>query len=491
MTKPSVLSYDVIVVGGGNAAMCAALSARKKGSRVLLMEKAAPEDRGGNCPYTGGGFRFTHNGEEDIRPLLADPSALREQGAQIGPYTAEAYRSDMLERTGGLTDPDLLSTLIAESYPTVLWMKERGIDFETSGSSLPVPRAPGSRVGVSAVGSGPGLINMHYTAARRHGVDVVYGTKMLKLIQDSSGAVKGVLAKDAEGIQEIHAGGVVLACGGFEASQEMRLKYLGGHWERAKVRGSRHNTGDGHRAALEIGANTAGQWTGYHGTPIDLDAPSTGSPDSVDRLPRRSYPFGIMINVTGRRFVDEGADFALNNFVEMGSTILGQPRAIAFQIFDSKADSLLEARYGSASVVTAQSARELAQKLGLNEDAVEETVQEFNASVQEGDFDPARLDGKSTKGITPAKSNWARTIDTPPFSAYRVTGGITYTFGGLKINTGAQVLDTEDNVIPRLYAAGEIVGGFFYFDSLRASGLMHGAVFGRIAGANAAAASAS
>ena len=491
MTKPSVLSYDVIVVGGGNAAMCAALSARKKGSRVLLMEKAAPEDRGGNCPYTGGGFRFTHNGEEDIRPLLADPSALREQGAQIGPYTAEAYRSDMLERTGGLTDPDLLSTLIAESYPTVLWMKERGIDFETSGSSLPVPRAPGSRVGVSAVGSGPGLINMHYTAARRHGVDVVYGTKMLKLIQDSSGAVKGVLAKDAEGIQEIHAGGVVLACGGFEASQEMRLKYLGGHWERAKVRGSRHNTGDGHRAALEIGANTAGQWKGYHGTPIDLDAPSTGSPDSVDRLPRRSYPFGIMINVTGRRFVDEGADFALNNFVEMGSTILGQPRAIAFQIFDSKADSLLEARYGSASVVTAQSARELAQKLGLNEDAVEETVQEFNASVQEGDFDPARLDGKSTKGITPAKSNWARTIDTPPFSAYRVTGGITYTFGGLKINTGAQVLDTEDNVIPRLYAAGEIVGGFFYFDSLRASGLMHGAVFGRIAGANAAAASAS
>ena len=142
-------------------------------------------------------------------------------------------------------------------------------------------------------------------------------------------------------------------------------------------------------------------------------------------------------------------------------------------------------------MVIAQSIRELAQKLGVNEDAVEKTVREFNASVQEGDFDPTRLDGKSTKGIIPAKSNWARTIDTPSFSAYRVTGGITYTFGGLKINTGAKVLDTEDNVIPRLYAAGEIVGGFFYFDSLRASGLMHGAVFGRIAGANAAAASAS
>ena len=487
MTQPSVLYYDVIVVGGGNAAMCAALSAREKGCRVLLMEKAGPEDRGGNCPYTGGGFRFTHNGVEDLRPLLGDPAALQGQGEQIGPYTAEAYRNDMLEKTGGLTDPDLLNTLIAESYPTVIWMTQRGIEFEPSGMSSTSPRAPGSRVGVSAVGSGPGLINMHYTAARRQGVDVVYRTKMLKLIQDSSGAVKGVLAKDAEGIQEIHAGSVVLACGGFEASQEMRLKYLGGHWERAKVRGSRHNTGDGHRAALDIGANTAGQWTGYHGTPIDLDAPPSGSPDSVDRLPRRSYPFGIMLNLMGRRFVDEGSDFPLNNFVEMGSTILRQPRGIAFQIFDAKADPLLEPRYGSASAVTAQSTRELALKLELNQDAVEKTVREFNASVQEGDFDPARLDGKSTIGVTPAKSNWALTIDTPPFSAYRVTGGITYTFGGLKINTGAQVLDTEDNVIPGLYAAGEIVGGFFYFDSLRASGLMHGAVFGRIAGANASA----
>ena len=193
-----------------------------------------------------------------------------------------------------------------------------------------------------------------------------------------------------------------------------------------------------------------------------------------------------MLNLRGQRFVDEGEDFALNNFVEMGSKILKQPRGIAFQVFDSKAESLLEPRYGSASVVTAQSIEELAQRLELNPQAVEKTVREFNSSIQEGVFDSSKLDGKSTKGVTPPKSNWAQPIDTPPFSAYRVTGGITYTFGGLKINTRAQVLDTEDNVIPGLYAAGEIVGGFFYFDSLRASGLMHGAVFGRIAGANAA-----
>ena len=465
--------------------MCAALSAREKGARVLLMEKATPPERGGNCPYTGGGFRFKHNGAEDLRPLLADASVLEGLEDSISPYTASDYRREMLEKTGGRTDPELLETLIEASYPTVRWMREQGIEFELSGRGARV--VPGVRVGASAVGSGPGLIAMHYTAARRHGVEVVYETKMLGLLTDSSGAVRGVLAEDSEGVQEIRAGGVVLACGGFEASSEMRSEHLGGHWEGAKVRGSRHNTGDGHRAALEIGARMAGQWTGFHGTPIDADAPATGSPDSVDRLPRRSYPFGVMVNINGERFVDEGSDFALNNFVEMGALILRQPRGIAYQVFDAKAESLLEERYWGASVVTAETVGELAEKLGLDRAKVEGTIGGFNEAVQDGEFDPSRLDGKGTMGVEPPKSNWAQAIDTPPFLAYRVTGGITYTFGGLKINTRGQVLDGEEKPIVGLYAAGEIVGGFFYFDSLRASGLMHGAVFGRIAGANAAA----
>ena len=189
-----------------------------------------------------------------------------------------------------------------------------------------------------------------------------------------------------------------------------------------------------------------------------------------------------MLNANGERFVDEGADFALNNFVEMGALILKQPGGVAFQVFGAKAESLLEERYGSASVVRAETIGVLAEKLGLDSRQVERTIGEFNDGVQEGEFDPSTLDGKGTEGVDPPKSNWALAIDTPPFSAYRVTGGITYTFGGLKINTRAQVLDTEDRPIPGLYAAGEIVGGFFYFDSLRASGLMHGAVFGRIGG---------
>ena len=189
MAEYAELYFDVIVVGGGNAAMCAALSAREKGARVLLMEKATPEDRGGNCPYTGGGFRFTHNGAEDLKPLLADPSSLDGLEGQISPYTAEDYRREMMERTAGRTDPNLLSTLIAESYPTVLWMRGQGIEFELSGRGRQV--MPGVRVGASGVGSGPGLIAMHYTAARRHGVEVVYETKMLRLLTDDSGGVIG------------------------------------------------------------------------------------------------------------------------------------------------------------------------------------------------------------------------------------------------------------------------------------------------------------
>jgi tricarballylate dehydrogenase len=179
MTLPADAEYDVIVVGGGNAAMCAALSARDKGASVLVLEMAPPEARGGNCPYTGGGFRFTHNGVNDLRPLLANPSELDGHAPEVQPYTAEEYRRDMLSRTGGRTDPDLLDTLISQSYSTVLWMAQKGIGFERGGS--------GARVGVGAVGSGPGLINMHYATARRHGVDIVYQTKMLRLLQGQQG----------------------------------------------------------------------------------------------------------------------------------------------------------------------------------------------------------------------------------------------------------------------------------------------------------------
>jgi len=280
----------------------------------------------------------------------------------------------------------------------------------------------------------------------------------------------------------------VLACGGFEANAEMRARYLGPGWELAKVRGIPYNTGDGIRMALEIGAQPHGHWSSCHAVAWDLNAPPYGDRVVTELYQKHSYPFGIIVNLEGRRFVDEGADFRNYTYVTYGREILRQPQGVAFQIFDDKVKHLLreEYRIPQVTMATASTIEELADRLDINRDELVRTVREFNAAVQDKEFNPTILDGKGTVGIHPPKSNWALPIDTPPFLGYAVTCGITFTFGGLKINGRGQVLDCEGVPIPGLYAAGELVGGLFYYNYPGGSGLMAGAVFGKIAGESAA-----
>ena len=483
------LQYDVIVVGGGNAALCAALAARDAGADVVVLEKAPPNEQGGNCPYTGGGFRFVHEGIEDLRHMLPDLSDSEVGRISMAPYTADDFRQHFAAVTRGDSDPALIETLIDNSRPTIEWMFEKGVRWELSGSASRVEGAPSvipNSVGMSAWESGPGLVRMLTTASRRAGVTVLYETAMTKLLTSEGGEVIGVEAHDQDGVHELHANGVVLACGGFEANPEMRSERIGEGWERARVRGSAHNTGDGIRAAFDVGAQGTGQWDGCHATPIDVDAPVTGDLQVTDIMPRRSYPIGITVNSEGLRFIDEGASFAEQTFVDMGHAILQQEDGIAYQVFDSRAQAHLEGRYSSARRVEASSIEGLADKLGIDADGLEKTVREFNASAHDAEYKPRTLDGRATSGLQPPKSNWAIRIDQPPYFAYTVTGGITYTYGGLKIDTRARVLDTNDRPIPGLYAAGIIVGGIFVHGSLRAAGLMHGAVYGKIAGTGAA-----
>ena len=483
------LAYDVVVVGAGNAALCAALSARERGASVVVLEKAPPAAQGGNCPYTGGGFRFVHEGLEDLRSLLPDLTDQQVANINMGPYTAQDFKSHLMTVTRGETDPELMEVIISQSRPTVEWMHSKGVTWELSDRADLIAGAPStvpSSVGLTAWQSGVGLVQMLTTACRRGGIDIVYETKMLRLLQDPRGGVCGVTIQDVDGVHDIRSRGVVLACGGFEANQEMRVKYLGAGWERAKVRGAKYNTGDGHRVAMEVGAKPVGQWTGCHATPIDYDAPPTGVLEATDKMPRRSYPLGITVNLAGRRFFDEGDGFAEQTFVNAAHQILEQPRGLVFQIFDSKAAVHLEARYGVSEAIEAVSIRELAEKLQIKASALTATVEAFNAEAHEGEYVPRELDGRSTRSVDPPKTNWALKIDSPPFLAYKVTGGITYTYGGPKINRRAQVVDMEDRPIPGLFAAGEIVGGILFHNSLRAAGLMHGAVFGKLAGANAA-----
>ena len=482
--------FDVVVVGAGNAALCAALSARDQGVSVAVLEKAPPAEQGGNCPFTGGGFRFVHEGIDDIRRFVPDLTDEEVARMQMAPYTAGDFRQHLTTVTQGDVDAQLMEALIVESRPTVEWMHAKGVRWELSGrvsGASGVPSVIPNAVGLNAWQAGPGLVRMLTATARRAGVVFLYETEMVRLIRGSSG-IDGVEARDKNETYEIGCGAAVLACGGFEANAAMRVEHIGPGWEHAKVRGSRHNTGDGHRAAIDLGAQAFGQWTGCHATPIDIDAPAVGDLQVTDQMPRRSYTLGITVNVDGNRFVDEGEGFAEQTFVKMGQAILEQPKSIAHQIFDSRALPHIEARYGGSKRVQAETMRGLAAELGADPDALTRTVDSFNAEAHEDEYKPRNLDGLSTETLGPPKSNWAIRLDAPPFTAFTVTGGITYTYGGLRIDRDGRVLGSNERPISGLYAAGEIVGGIFYHNSLRAAGLMHGSVFGRAAGAHAGAA---
>jgi tricarballylate dehydrogenase len=289
---------------------------------------------------------------------------------------------------------------------------------------------------------------------------------------------------------ELKSRAVVLAAGGFQANTEWRTRYLGPGWDLARVRGTRFNTGDGLRMALDIGAMPWGNWSGCHAVGWDLNAPAFGDLSVGDGFQKHSYPFGIMLNAAGERFVDEGADFRNYTYAKYGRVILDQPHQLAWQIFDKKVLHLLRDEYRIRRVtkVHADTLEDLVQKLeGVNAEAGLATIRDYNAAVDRSTtFNPNVKDGRRTRGLKIDKTNWANTIDEPPFEAYGVTCGITFTFGGLRIDRDARVLDVDGRVIPGLCAAGELVGGLFYFNYPGGTGLMAGAVFGRIAGASAA-----
>jgi tricarballylate dehydrogenase len=484
--------WDVVVVGAGNAGLCAALAAREQGANVLVLEKAPIAERGGNTRFTGGFFRFAFNGIADFPPLLPDYSAADFEAIEVGRYTTQDYARDLERVTEGLADPMMVTILTEQSYPTMLWMRERGVRWHlgTGRQAFKVDgkyRFYGNLV-IEANGAGDGLSESLFTAAEKAGSAIAYETKATRLETNAQGDVIGLEVKHAEGKQLLQCRGVVLAAGGFQANTEMRTRYLGPNWELAKIRGTRFNTGDAIRMALDSGAQSYGHWSCAHAVAWDWNAPPTGNLQLGDLYQKHSYPLGIIVNREGKRFVDEGADIRNYTYAKYGREILKQPGRIAFQIFDSKTIPLLRDEYRVREVTKARAntIEELADQLLIDAMALRQTVDEFNRAVQAGAFNPAVLDGKRTVGIAPPKSNWAQRLDEPPYEGYAVTCGLTFTFGGLRINAEAQVLDTEHRPIRGLYAAGELVGGLFYYNYPGGAGLMAGAVFGRLAGTAAA-----
>ena len=488
--------YDVIVVGAGNAALAAAVSAKENGAeRVVVLEKAPRGMRGGNTHWSGGVLRFAFDDPHEIGPLLPGVEAEFEDFyAGIEPYRREDFHGDLMRVTSGQTDPVLSRVLVDNSKDTVFWMHEAGkIKMEPAVSLTGVRR--GNQIiwarglVVRAEHEGVGLSRSWFAACERLGVEVRYGAAALALLQDDSGRVCGVRIRDDDGIRELRGRSVVLGCGGFEANVQMRTQHIGPLVGAAKVRGTPHNQGDGLRMAMQIGAMPWGQWSGCHATPISADWGNFAPRELTDRSNRLSYLYGVMINRKGKRFVDEGEDGAMFTYAKYGRAVLAEPGAKAYQLFDSQTVHLLEPRYSTSDPITSDTLEGLLEQLDIDDKAQAlKTVREYNAVAHDAadGFDPTGKDGLSTHGLTPEKTNWALKLDKPPFYAYSATGGITFTFGGVKVDEQARVIGTDWRPIPGLTACGEMVGGLFYDNYPAGTGLVSGATFGRIAGRTSA-----
>lgn len=490
---------DVVVVGGGNAGLCAALSARERGVRVLLLEKATPDLAGGNSFYTAGAFRFPFTGLGELREIL-DPDSLDDRVAhtEVPSYGEADFRHDMQRVTGGRCDPALTRVLVSEAADSVRWLAGKGIRWRLMYERQAYRSAGRWRfwggLPVGVAGGGKGLMAQHTAAAEAAGVEMRYGAAVCGLDRDQSGSVRVLRYRDPDGREHrVAAGAVVLAAGGFEADPARRERHLGRGWARAVVRGSPLNTGEVLDLALGAGAAPYGDWSSCHSVAWDAGAPPNGgNRELTNQLTRQSYPLGIVVNTEGSRFLDEGADYRNYTYAKYGREILRQPGGLAFQLFDAKTRPLLRTEeYDSATIsgAVADALDELAAALGIDAANLSATVTEFNGSVADVPFDPTVKDGRAAR-VQPPKSNWAQALDTPPYYGYAVTCGITFTFGGVHIDETARVLDRDGRPITGLYAAGEMVGGLFYGNYPGGSGLTAGSVFGRLAGSHAAAVAA-
>ena len=482
--------WDVLIVGSGNAALCAGVAASENGAKVLIIEKADAAMAGGNTKYTAGAMRFAYDNSDDLLPLLAHPDDPRVARSDFGAYTATKFREDLLGFNDGVPITPEQETLVTQSYDTMLWLAGHGVtydpiyarqSFEKDGKLI-----FWGGLTLAAENEGVGLFDMELAAFERLGGVIRYGAAMADLTFDST-RVTGVTLDTGE---TIAARATILACGGFEANTEMRIEHMGPEWEHAKVRGTPHNTGDGLVAAWALGAQKYGRYDACHATPMDLHMKDFGNlniPHGERKNYRKiSYFLGVMLNAEGDRFVDEGKDYRNYTYAQFGKSVLQQPGQFAWQIFDAKVADLLyaEYRFFDASFKEADTLADLISQCdGLDPNAALATLETYNAAVDDTvSFDPTTKDGKGTKGLDLPKSHWAQTLDTAPFYAYPVTGGVTFTYGGLKISDNGKVLKDNGEAIQGLYACGEIVGGVFQGGYPGGSGLTSGAVFGRISG---------
>lgn len=507
---------DVLVIGGGNAGFCAAISAAESGAkRVAIIDSCPEEWAGGNSYFTAGAFRTAHGGLGDLLPIVNNVDTATAKKIDMSPYTPVDFKKDINRVTVGRTDPVLSQALVGESNDTIKWLARHGVRFQLSFNRQAYE--VGGRIqfwggmALKTEDGGKGLIMDLREAAKRLGIDVYFSHTATGLVMDpTTNTVRGVKVSLPDGKQhQVRTGSVILAAGGFEANPRMRAQYLGPNWDVAKVRGTPYNQGTVLELAIrDASAKQAGNWSGCHSVAWDANAPShEGNREISNEFTKSGYPLGIMVNRNGERFVDEGIDMRNFTYAIFGKAILAQPGSVAFQIWDSQTIPWLRAeeyRDGIVEKISGATLTELADKCAerglVHSSKLLDTIESYNRAVEQHrkenphvKWNPAVKDGLSTQsrtsGLPLAKSNWATTVSKGPFLAVRVTCGVTFTFGGLAVDpaTAGVISSVTNKAIPGLYCVGEMLGGLFYDNYPGGSGLTSGAVFGRRAGKAAAA----
>ena len=453
--------FDVLVAGGGNASLCAALSAAEQGAGVAVLESAPRDFRGGNSRHT-----------RNLRCAHAAPTRFLS-----GCYPEDEFFSDLARVTGGATNEELARLAIRESGCCIAWMANHGVRFQPSLSGT----LQLGRTNLFFLGGGKALLNSYYAAASRLGVRVLYDAEVVGLkIEDGIFESATVLLNGRP--VEIRAKAFVAASGGFESNLDWLKEVWGEAAGNFLIRGTPFNKGKVLRLLLDLGAESVGDPAQCHAVAIDARAPKFDG-GIVTRLD--CVPLGIVVNRLAERFYDEGEDLWPSRYAIWGRLIAQQPGQIAWSILDSKALGKFIPSVFPA--IRGETIPELAANLGLPTDALECTVQRFNRAVRPGTFDHEALDDCRTGGLSPEKSHWARPIDTPPFLGYPLRPGITFTYLGVKVNPQARVLMRDRQPARNIFAAGEIMAGNILGKGYLAGfGMAIGTVFGRVAGREAA-----
>jgi tricarballylate dehydrogenase len=455
-------TYDVLVAGGGNAALCAAITARQAGATVLLVESAPKAFRGGNSRHT-----------RNLRAMHDEPNAVLTDA-----YKEDEYWDDLLRVTGGNTDEALARMTIRASSGVFGWMRDAGVRFQ--------PSLTGTlnlgRTNAFFLGGGKALLNAYYLTAERLGVEILYDTEVVSINLDD-GSVRSIDITYKGFPETIHARCVVASSGGFQANLDWMREYWGDAVDNFVIRGTPYNRGRVLKNLLGQGVAAIGDPTQCHAVALDARAPKFDG-GITTRLD--SVPYSVVVNRDGDRFYDEGEDVWPKRYAIWGRLIAQQPGQIAYSICDAKAFPLFMPSVFPA--IKADTLEELAVKMKLDPTKVRATIDGYNKAVKPNQvFDNLKLDGNATDGLTPNKTNWARSVDKPPFYGYPLRPGITFTYLSVKVNDKAQVLMDNGQPAGNLFASGEIMSGNILGKGYLAGfGMTIGTVFGRIAGQEAA-----